>query len=72
MSEKNFEQAIKELEAIVSKLEGSEVSLDESLKLFEDGVKLTKQCQQMLSDAEKKMTVLMVQQDGTTVNFDGE
>ena len=72
MAEKNFEQSIKELEQIVSKLEGADVSLDESLMLFEDGVKLTKSCQKMLADAEKKMSVLMVREDGSTADFDGE
>lgn len=71
MAEKNFEQSIKLLEEIVSKLEGSEISLEESIALFEDGVKLTKSCQKMLDDAEKKVSVLMIDENGKTAEFGG-
>ena len=56
---KTFEEQIGELEEIVSKLENGDVSLDESLSLFEQGIKLTKGCQKMLDTAEKKVKVLM-------------
>ena len=56
---KTFEEQIGELEEIVQKLENGDVSLDESLELFEQGVKLTKGCQKMLDTAEKKVRVLM-------------
>ena len=56
---KTFEEQIGELEEIVSKLENGDVSLDESLALFEQGIKLTKGCQKMLDTAEKKVKVLM-------------
>ena len=71
MAEKNFEQSIKLLEEIVSKLEGSEISLEESIALFEEGVKLTKICQKMLDDAEKKVSVLMIDENGKTAEFGG-
>lgn len=66
MAEKKqtFEQSIHELEDIVSKLEGSEVTLDESLSLFEKGIKLAKSCQKMLDEAEKKVSVLMTDENG--------
>ena len=57
--EKTFEEQIGELEEIVKKLENGDVSLDESLSLFEQGIKLTKGCQKMLDTAEKKVKVLM-------------
>ena len=57
--EKTFEEQIGELEEIVRKLENGDVSLDESLSLFEQGIKLTKGCQKMLDTAEKKVKVLM-------------
>ena len=57
--EKTFEEQIGELEEIVKKLENGDVSLDESLELFEQGVKLTKGCQKMLDTAEKQVKVLM-------------
>ncbi len=69
MAEKNFEQSIKLLEEIVSKLEGSEISLEESIALFEEGVKLTKSCHKMLDDAEKKVSVLMIDENGKTAEF---
>lgn len=56
---KSFESSIKELDTIVEKMESGELSLDESLKLFEKGVKLTRSCQKTLSDAEQKIEKLM-------------
>lgn len=61
---KTFEQSISELEDIVSKLENGDVSLDESLELFEQGIKLSKNCQKILDTAEKKVSVLMANEDG--------
>ena len=56
---KTFENSVKELDAIVVKMESGELSLDESLKLFEQGVKLTRSCQKTLADAEAKIEKLM-------------
>lgn len=61
---KTFEQSIAELEEIVEQLENGDVSLDESLGLFEKGIKLSKSCQKMLDTAEKKVSVLMMNDDG--------
>lgn len=71
---KTFEQSISELEEIAAKLEAGDVTLDESLELFEQGIKLSKSCQKMLDDAEKKVSVLMTNEDGEMVkeNFTGE
>ena len=58
MSEKkniSFEENMKELEDIVKKLEGSDISLEEMLSLFEEGVKRTKECSAQLQNAEQKM-----------------
>lgn len=55
----SFEQSLKRLEEIVDKLEGEELALDESLKLFEEGVKLAETCSNRLDDAEKKVTLLL-------------
>lgn len=60
----NFEKSIKELEEIVSKLEQGDVELDESLELFEKGIKLSKQCQKILDEAEKKVSVLVADDNG--------
>lgn len=67
---KTFEQSISELEEIVAKLEGGNVTLDESLELFEKGIKLSKSCQQMLDAAEKKVSILMTNDDGEIVKED--
>ena len=59
-----FEDKITELEQIVSKLEDGSLSLDESIELFEKGIKLSKDCQKILDDAEKKISVLMDDGEG--------
>jgi exodeoxyribonuclease VII small subunit len=61
--EPGFEQSLKRLEEIVDKLEGEELSLDDSLKLFEEGVKLAEACGRRLDDAEKKVTLLLKDRD---------
>ena len=66
----DFENQIAELENIVRQLESGSVSLDESLALFEKGVKLTKSCQKMLDTAEKKVSILMTNDDGEIVKED--
>lgn len=67
---KTFEESIAELEEIVTQLESGNVTLDESLTLFEKGIKLSKGCQQMLDKAEKKVSVLMTSEDGEIVKED--
>lgn len=61
---KNFEDMITELEDIVKKLESGEQTLEESLELFEKGIKMTKECQGILDNAEKKVSVLMANESG--------
>ena len=63
-TEVSFEENIKELEGIVQKLEAGEVSLDEMLCLFEEGIRRTKECTSQLKKAEQKITVLMKNGDG--------
>ncbi len=53
-----FEENLKELEDIVKKLEGGDVSLDEMLELFEQGIARTKECNQQLKEAEQKISIL--------------
>ncbi len=69
-----FEKAIEILEAIVQELEGSDVPLKEALELFEEGVKLSKVCHQKLSEAEKKVQVLLEGEGGQLRRepFEGE
>jgi exodeoxyribonuclease VII small subunit len=54
-----FEDSLKDLEQIVEQLEQGDTSLDESLKSFEKGVKLTRICQTALQDAEQKVQILL-------------
>ena len=58
MSKKSFESSLESLEEVVHELEGGKLSLDDSLKKFEEGIKLYKGCKDLLSKAEKKITVL--------------
>lgn len=53
-----FEQALAELETLVTTMEQGELSLEESLKSFERGVELTRTCQQALKEAEQKIEIL--------------
>ena len=59
-----FEDAMKELEAIVGQLEKGELNLDESIEKFEQGVELSKKCNKILDEAEKKITILLKDEDG--------
>lgn len=62
---KTFEASLNELERIVRLLEDGDLPLEESLKLFEDGVRLSRECRERLTNAERKIEVLMKESDGT-------
>ena len=62
---KDSETSLKKLEKIVSDLENGELPLEESIKTFEEGVKLTKHCQNLLSKAEIKIQKLVESKDGS-------
>lgn len=64
MAVKTFESSMMELEEVVAKLEAGDVTLDESLKLFEQGIKLAKSCQKKLDEAEKKVKILTAGENG--------
>jgi exodeoxyribonuclease VII small subunit len=55
----DFEHALEELEQLVTLMESGNMPLEESLKAFEQGVKLTRECQQALLDAEQKVALLL-------------
>ncbi len=59
MAEIKFEEALKKLEKIVSDLEGGEMSLDESLSKYEEGIKLSKICSRQLEAAKSRVELLM-------------
>lgn len=62
--EQTFEASLQKLETIVSQLEEGDLSLEESLKLFEDGVKLSRECQERLNQAERRIEILIKDSDG--------
>ncbi|HGX93584.1 MAG TPA: exodeoxyribonuclease VII small subunit [Candidatus Tenderia sp.] len=55
----DFETALAELETLVTQMEAGDISLEESLKLFERGVSLTSNCQQALTEAQQKVQILL-------------
>jgi exodeoxyribonuclease VII small subunit len=59
-----FEDALSNLESIVEKLESGELSLEESLAAFEDGIRLSRICSKQLDAAEKKIEILVKGEDG--------
>lgn len=59
MEELNFEESMKKLEEIANELEKGNLSLDESVNKFEEGMKLSKKCSDFLNSAEKKITMLI-------------
>lgn len=63
MATSNFEKNISDLENIVTELEKGDLNLDESISKFEEGIKISKQCNKILEDAEKKITILL-EKDG--------
>lgn len=66
----DFEKKLARLEEIVGKLEDGELPLEESLKLFEEGVGISRECNKQLSEAEKKVKVLMSTNPETTKDFE--
>jgi exodeoxyribonuclease VII small subunit len=69
----SFEDAISQLETLVGSLEAGDLSLEESLSTFEQGIKLTKECQQQLSEAEQKVALLVGDGDDMhLVDFESE
>lgn len=70
MAVKSFESSMLELEEIVTQLEHGDISLDDSLKLFEKGIKLAASCQKKLDEAEKKVKILTEDTDGKMTEED--
>ena len=68
--EKTFESSLSELEAVVRQLENGDLPLEESLKLFENGVRLSRECRERLTSAERRIEVLMKDSDGNMTLHD--
>ena len=61
---KSFEEQISELEKIINELENGNLNLDDSVVKFEEGIKISKECNKMLENAEKKITILLNNENG--------
>lgn len=73
MEEKSFEENMEQLENIVTELEKGELNLEESVKKFEQGINISKKCNDILEKAEKKITILLGQEDEIKEeNFEAE
>lgn len=70
----SFEEKMRKLEQIVGELEKGDLNLDDSVKKFEEGINISKECNKILEDAEKKITILVKKEDGETdeENFDAK
>ena len=66
MKDINFETNMENLEKIVGELEKGDLNLEESIKKFEEGMKISKECNNFLEDAEKKITVLINENGNVT------
>jgi exodeoxyribonuclease VII small subunit len=67
----DFEKRLSRLEEIVEKMEADELALEESLKLFEEGVKLSRECNVQLTEAEQKVKLLLgVDENGQAISRD--
>src|SRR5215469_14296759 len=60
----DFEKSLARLEEVVKRLESTDLSLDEAMKLFEEGVKLSRECQKQLEEAEGRVEILLKKADG--------
>jgi exodeoxyribonuclease VII small subunit len=67
-TEKSFESSLKELEEIVGRLESGDLPLEQSLDLFEQGIRLSRDCQRRLDEAERKVEILLKGSDGRLVS----
>jgi exodeoxyribonuclease VII small subunit len=70
----DFEKSLGRLEEVVRRLESPQLSLDDAMKLFEEGVELSRECQKQLEEAEGKVEILLKKADGklTAEPFDPE
>jgi len=67
MAEKKFETSMARLEEIVQKLEQGDLPLEQSLKLFEEGIRLSRICNARLEEAERKVEILLKDKSGNMI-----
>ena len=63
----DFEKSLARLEEVVRRLESPQLALDEAMKLFEEGVELSRECQRQLEEAESRVEILLKKADGKLV-----
>lgn len=71
-SDKSFEESLQELELIVQKLERGDISLEDSIANFQQGIELSRYCAAKLDDAEKKISILLEDDEGNLIEKDFE
>ena len=71
-TEMSFEEAMKELEEVIGKLEGGDVPLEDSIKLYERGAELKKICEVKLQEAEAKVNSITLDKDGNSLGNSSE
>ena len=64
MSKERFEDTFRKLETIVNKMENGDLSLEDSMKLFEEGMRLSRLCSEKLNEIQKKVEILVKTEDG--------
>ena len=67
MAKDKFEEALQKLEDIVRKMEAGDMSLEESLKAFEEGIRLARFCSKKLDEAERRVEILLKQDEEVTI-----
>ena len=68
VNDMSFEEAMEELERVVSKLEEGDVALDQSIELYEKGAELKRRCESKLKEAEEKVAAITSDSDGNVVS----
>jgi exodeoxyribonuclease VII small subunit len=69
MAKKSFESAIEQLDTIVRELETGDIPLEQAIKIFEEGIKLSQLCTKRLDETEEKMSLLIKAADGQLTNI---
>lgn len=73
MAKEKFEEALRKLEEILKTMEGGDLTLEESLKAFEDGIRLSRLCAERLDEAERRVEILLKEGEKVSVRpFIGE
>ena len=73
MAKEKFEDTLRKLEELLRKMEGGDMSLEDSLKAFEEGIRLSRLCTERLDEAERRVEILLKEDEKVTIkHFAGE